>query len=421
MNIFSKELLMAIKSAGGVAKIACSDNTTWVLLENGDLYGCGSGYYGQQGDGTTGSGARVTTFTKRASNIKDVSCSGYATWYITKNGDLYGCGSGQYGQQGNGSTSNVTTFTKRASNVVQVVCSKDASYFTTWYIDNNGDLYGCGSGRSGQQGNGSTSDVTTFTKRASNVSQVACSQQTTWYITKNGDLYGCGYGSSGQQGNGSSSNVTTFTKRASNVATVLPAYNKTLYLDNNGDLYATGIRYYDASIDFGVNALTFSKIASNIKQAVCSSNDIWYIDNSNRLYGDGSNNSYGQLGNGTTNLNQYYDSVGYYFGDPVKTNIAQVVCSEQTTWYIDNNGDLYGCGKGGEGQQGSGGTFNVVRFIEYMESENNISQVVCSGFTTWCIDDNGNLYGCGYGGGGTQGNGTTTNQLTFENKMQYIN
>ena len=47
-----------------------SDNTTWILTSMGDLYGCGNGAAGQQGSGDT---ANVTTFTKRASNVKEVS------------------------------------------------------------------------------------------------------------------------------------------------------------------------------------------------------------------------------------------------------------------------------------------------------------------------------------------------------------
>ena len=35
------------------------------------------------------------------------------TWILTSKGDLYGCGSSSYGQQGSGNTDNVLTFTKR--------------------------------------------------------------------------------------------------------------------------------------------------------------------------------------------------------------------------------------------------------------------------------------------------------------------
>ena len=128
-----------------------------------------------------------------------VFSSGSTTWILTSKGDLYGCGYGYYGGQGSGNTSNVLVFTKRASNVKTVSCSQD----TTWYIDNNNNLYGCGRNNYGQQGSGtsgSSTNVAVFTKRASNVKTVSCSYYTTWYIDTSNNLYGCGYGDAGQQG-----------------------------------------------------------------------------------------------------------------------------------------------------------------------------------------------------------------------------
>ena len=87
-----------------------NDNTTWILTSKGDLYGCGSNNYGHQGSGNT---SKVKTFTKRAENVKEVSCSNSTTWYIDISNNLYGCGWNIYGQQGSGDTSNVLTFTKR--------------------------------------------------------------------------------------------------------------------------------------------------------------------------------------------------------------------------------------------------------------------------------------------------------------------
>ena len=60
-EFYSKELLMAMV-AKGEAQIACSTDTTWYLTTTGDLYGCGSNNYGQQGSGDT---TNVLTFTKR--------------------------------------------------------------------------------------------------------------------------------------------------------------------------------------------------------------------------------------------------------------------------------------------------------------------------------------------------------------------
>jgi len=101
----------------GVKTISAGNSTTWCIDNNNDLYGCGNNYYGQQGNGTSGSGTDVLTFTKRASNVKDILYTGDVTWYMNESNNVYGCGYNLYGQQGNGesgSNKNVTSFTKRA-------------------------------------------------------------------------------------------------------------------------------------------------------------------------------------------------------------------------------------------------------------------------------------------------------------------
>ena len=118
------------------------DGTTWyVPLFNGDA-----------GEVISFDGYEYTLGTFKIDNLRmaisriigikvgKVCCSAYTTWYITDSGDLYGCGKGYDGQQGSGDTSNVSTFTKRAENVKEVFCSENA----TLYIDNNNNLYGCG-------------------------------------------------------------------------------------------------------------------------------------------------------------------------------------------------------------------------------------------------------------------------------------
>ena len=234
--------------------LSCSGTTTWYVNSSGELYGCGSNNYGQQGSGDT---SDVTTFTKRADNVVKITpYNEDATWYVNLSGELYGTGANYGGQQGSGNTSNVTTFIKRADNVVQVACSGS----TTWYINSSGELYGCGSGLNGKQGSGSSINVTTFTKRADNVVQIACSSNTTWYINSSGELYGCGRCDFGGQGSGDTSDVTTFTKRADNVIQVVCSQTTTWYVNSSNEVYGCGYnnKGQQGSGDIS-NVLTFTK------------------------------------------------------------------------------------------------------------------------------------------------------------------
>ena len=378
--------------------VFANDNTTWILTSNGDLYGCGYGYSGNQGSDDTDN---VLTFTKRASNVKTVSCSNYTTWYIDTSNNLYGCGYNKYGQQGSNNTSNVLTFTKRAENVKTVRCSDR----TTWYIDNNNNLYGCGYCDAGQQGSGtsgSSTNVYTFTKRAENVKEVSCSDNTTWYIDTSNNLYGCGENYSGNQGSNNTSNVLVFTKRAENVKEVICSAGTTWYIDNNNDLYGCGYNSYGGQGSGDTSdVLVFTKRASNVKTVRCSGHTTWYIDNNDNLYGCGSND-YGTQGSGDTSSVKTFTKRA--------SNVKEVSCSDYTTWYIDNNNNLYGCGQGETGNQGSGDIDNVLTFTK---RASNVKTVRCSDYTTWYIDNNDNLYGCGYNENGNQGSDDISTVFTF--------
>ena len=72
--------------------------------------------------------------------------------------------------------------------------------------------------------------------------------------------------------------------------------------------------------------------------------------------------------------------------------VVKVCCSWYTSWYITDSGDLYGCGEGSFGQQGSGDRENVLTFTK---RASNVKEVSCSRTRTWYITDSGDLYGCG--------------------------
>ena len=374
-------------------------NTTFVLYDNGELYGCGSNTFGQQGNGTTNA---VKTFTKLADGVKDVACSDNTTFYLTTTGELYGCGYNNHGQQGDGTTNNVLTFTKRADGVKDVACSNS----TTFYLTTTGELYGCGHNESGKQGDGTTTDVKTFTKRADGVKDVACSNNTTFYITTTGELYGCGANGDGQQGNGTTNAVKTFTKRADNVEKIYTSFFSTFYLTTTGELYGCGNNEYSQQGDGTITDVkTFTKRADGVKDVACSNNTTFYLTTTGELYGCGYN-IYGQQGNGTTNAVRTFTKRA--------DNVEKIYVSDETTFYLTTTGELYGCGYNGSGQQGNGMNDPVLTFTKLAEGVKDAS---CSKGTTFYLTTTGELYGCGVNGDGQQGNGNTTEVKTFTKKV----
>ena len=143
------------------------DITAYITLD-GQLYTAGWNRFGALG---TGDFTDVLEFTKVAENVKQYVNSGSRTaWYITENNELYGCGENTYGQQGSGTVTGdsvntqdnaqcITTFTKRASNVKEIYVSQ----CTTSYVDLDGVYWMCGRAEYGNQATSTTTPITTFT------------------------------------------------------------------------------------------------------------------------------------------------------------------------------------------------------------------------------------------------------------------
>ena len=71
-----------------------------------------TGWNVAQGVGTV-TDAMTFTAQYEVIEIAKVVCSEYTTWVVTTDGKLFGCGDNDYGQQGSGDTTGVTTFTQR--------------------------------------------------------------------------------------------------------------------------------------------------------------------------------------------------------------------------------------------------------------------------------------------------------------------
>lgn len=347
--------------------------------------------------------------------IVKVRYNDYNLIYLTSKGNLYGCGDNSYGQLGLSSDiTPITSFVKIVENV------KDFTAYSNilWYLTNSGELYGCGANTYGRLGSGNIIDVKQWTKRAENVKQFYCGTSTSWYITNSGDLYGCGYNKYGEQGSGDTTTVTMFTKRAENVKKIFTTEEDglfaTWYINNDGDLYGCG---YNNKGQQGsgntTNVTKFTKRAENVKDVKVFQIRTVYINNNNDLYSCGWN-GYGPHGTGQWGADNLVKTF-----TKIASNIKDFDCSENTTWYIDQNDDLYGCGSNVYGQQGDGTTDASI--TTFTKRASNVKDVTCGKeYTSWYITDKGDLYGCGMGKHGMQGSGNTNNVLTFTKRASNV-
>ena len=109
MNVFSENLLF-LDQIGVVRQLVSTPYTTWIVKNDGTLWGCGYGGSGCQGNGGT---SNVTSFTQRLTNVSKVFCSPVTTFTTKNDGTIWCCGTNNVGQLGEGSTSELKVFTEK--------------------------------------------------------------------------------------------------------------------------------------------------------------------------------------------------------------------------------------------------------------------------------------------------------------------
>ena len=158
-------------NADNIKQVCCGVSHTLILKNDGTLWGCGYNEFGQLGLGDTNYRTTFTKITTNTNDIKQVFC-GYTHTFILKNdGTLWGCGRNNCGQLGLGDGSNRTTFTQvttNANDIKQVYCG----YNHTLMLKNDGTLWGCGYNAYGQLGLGDTTNRYAFTQITTNAGDI---------------------------------------------------------------------------------------------------------------------------------------------------------------------------------------------------------------------------------------------------------
>ena len=365
---------------GVVADIYTSTLTTWIITDDGKLYGYGNNQYGQQGDGTT---TTVNDFTQRLSgeSIKKVFAGNLITWVLTTDGKLFGCGYNDRGGQGTGSRSPyyVSTFTQRlvGEQIADMTVGEASLESAVWAITADGRLFGWGYNGNGQQGDGTTTMVTTPTQRLTDqtVSKVYSTGPSTWVITTDGKLFGCGANSSGQQGDGTKNDVLNFTQRLTDytIKDMFMSYSTTWAITTDGKLFGCGANYNgqqgNGTVGSGTDVTSFTQRLSDITQGIecgsTSGDTTWAITTDGKLFGCGKNNS-GQQGDNTTNTVKT-------FKQRLNSETAKEVFADPDfTWVLTTDKKIYCTGSNQYGQQGDGTTTQVKIFTQRGPAEINI-------------------------------------------------
>ena len=297
-----------------IKSVYCGYQHTFILKNDGTLWGCGNNYYGNLGLGDTTNRVTFTQITTNTDNIKEIYCGHYHTFILKNDGTLWSTGYNNCGQLGLGDYNHRNTFTQITTNAddIKSVCCGSAH---TFILKNDGTLWSCGANSGGQLGLGDTTNRTTFTQITTNtddIKSVYCGRDNVFILKNDDTLWGCGSNSSGQLGLGDTTNRTTFTQVTTNTNDIKEIYcgfEHTFILKNDGTLWGCGRNDCgNLGLGDGSNRYTFTQITTNtdnIKEVYCKELHSFILKNDGTLWSCGANGN-GQLGLGdTTNRNTF--------------------------------------------------------------------------------------------------------------------
>jgi alpha-tubulin suppressor-like RCC1 family protein len=375
-----------------IIQIVGSQESNYLVTASGQVWFWGYNSTGQGGQGNTTT-VRVPTkiqyFEDNGITIAEVIVSkgvdnifggNYENWeaitayFLSTTGKLYGCGYNGYGQLGQGNTTQQTTPVEiePTKTFTKIACSSN-QYTSLFAIDDAGDLWAAGINDSGVLGLGNTTTTTTLTQvtlpeAVDDVIVVSGKIESTgttrgaFAIVKglSGAIYTCGFNGNSQLGDGSTTSRTSF-----NQISILGTDNVSIFTNNGGYYGNAGVIKADGSV---------------------------------MIWGD---NSYGQLGNGTTTDSGAPISIAFNNTTSTVTKVAACGTRIFTTFaFLFADGTIETTGYAGLGQRGYGDTnLNNVPGSVLLRGE-MITNIQPYGFGNEsgfvCLNDKGIEYQWGY-------------------------
>jgi len=357
-----------------VDKIA-SGRSTFLIKDNGTLWGAGLNGYGQLGVGDTRERRAYVPALVSPSNLtfKAVSTYTYSTTAhtlaIAMDGTLYTWGRNNYGQLGRGnttqnSTNNSPQMTTLRGDVKFIAVS--AGRFSSAAIDEDGRLYTWGRNTNHQLAQGTSSGNQTSPRLVNTTLRfraVSAGDYFMYAITTDNKLYAWGYNNYGQLGQGDTTTMS------------IPQPVRV-----NG------------SYDTPIESVSCRSLEGHVI-VLTKAGDLFACGRNNR----------GQLGIGNTTAQRWMV--------PVSTSLKfkAIATGHFHSMAVAMDGTLYAWGRNNYGQLGIGNTSN--RSVPTPVSGNRKYVAMAAGeYTSMAVCDEGRLYLWGRNNYGQFGNGTTVNR-----------
>jgi hypothetical protein len=302
--------------------------------------------------------------------------------------------------------------TSGAQSVTQIT----VGFYDSLFLKSDGSLWATGWNLYGQLGNSNYSTAYPYGINlpvqivASNITAIAVGGGHSLFLKSNGSLWAMGWNAYGQLGDGSTDNGNYETNRpeqivASNVTAIAAGLNHSLFLKSDGSLWAMGDNSYGQLGDGITDNNNYETnrpeqiVASNVTAIAAGYRHSLFLKSNGSLWGVG-NNAYGQLGDGAyINTNVPVQIVA--------SNVTAIATGSAHSLFLMSNGSLWVMGNNNVGQLGDstvGTTNNPDQIVA-----SNVTAIAAGSAHSLFLMSNGSLWGMGDNQYGQLGDGTYNN------------
>lgn len=287
-----------------IAAVSANNKTTAYITESGELYLMGRIWWGTGGETTMPTPYVYPHGYLLATNVRSVSMGFNHLVFVKNDNTLWAYGENDHGQFGRGNTTSSYSPVQIQTGVSYAVAGDNL----TVCVKTDGTVYACGLNTSGQVGNNSTTDQKSFVQVTglSNVYTVSCMGDHVMAIKTDGTLWAWGRNDYGQLGNGNTTNQKKAVQVMTGAAQVSAGMFHTGVIKSDGTLWFAGNNWRG---EFGTGSTsgystansTFRQTSGTFIAVSCGNHTTAALADNGQLWVAG-NDTYGQLGNGTTGV-----------------------------------------------------------------------------------------------------------------------
>ena len=306
-------------------------------------------------------------------------------------GNVWGCGDNSNGQQGRGDHISWCAPKKIPHPLNQPIQAIAAGFHHSLFLTSSGEVWGCGGNQTGQLGIEfhQNDSILTRIPLSFSTKAISCGNDYSHFVSDGGEVWGCGSNASGQLGvDRRGIQPVPIKLKLNGIAKVCGARCLTLFLDASGTVWKAGTFSADFLSDQKLQKITTSK---PIKSIAVGQYHTLLLQKDGTVLSCGSNIK-GQLGF-DSEIRRIDSHPGRLLSD--LPPITEIFAGDYQSFFIDENLDVWGCGRNMFGQLGLGSTTNQpVSLTKIPFSPSSVASFA-SGDGHTIVIDNGRAWGTG--------------------------